>query len=542
MLDFTIHLEDGTSLGLYHLRGMQRVQQVRAKINRDADLRAAFPFIEVVRNDPVTDMRRFEGISLAQFIDDRRPWDPAGVDALMRALGPHQRDLRIVVRQLAGQSTDGTLIQWPRPPFISSLACEIARHGPSQARAGHWQAFVSGLATAGVRADEIRWSGLSDRLDVLSADAVLPRERIMDLLDLTHVTPRVVNQAVVGFCSTAGWRSCHEPLTPREIRRAGLSDVPPAPLHTTWFRHRALGWRAVHVEHRDLFVDSHAPWIVLDHRGRRALGLNVAFESSADACAWAERMMAQEFASWPIRRQVHRWARYAVSGGGAYEESLFQLDDFVDDFWTDHFFPVRNVLLHVRWSLHVSVEGRRLLFLDEVQSDWHKCLAMRRTDSPNGTIPMAPFHKEWPLLALKMMLWRAQELGCEGIALSTGEMQLKRWAEYGPPTSLYDQTLVHEARNLARVLGTEVGRTSIAIALADTSESTDPDAAAATGSPPTRTYTVPVIWLGAVPQVRAIPLFGLGRRDDWFQPPAAASIGRPLPIPSHSPIARIRAA
>lgn len=250
--------------------------------------------------------------------------------------------------------------------------------------------------------------------------------------------------------------------------------------------------------------------------------------------------MAREFASWPIRKQVHQWTKHAVSGGGAYEESLFQLDDFVNDFWSHHFIPVRNVLLHVRWSLQTSHDGRRLLFLDEVQSDWHRLRGTLSIGLFGREIPDAPFRKEWPLLALKVMLWRAQELGCDGLAISTGELQLRRWAEYGPPTSLYDRTLVHEARSLARLLGMGCGNTTITAGSVNGPESTESGADTAQGSASTQDCNVPVFWLEGVPQLRAIPLFGLGRREDWFDPPAAASIRAPLPMQSRSRIARIR--
>lgn len=541
MLDLTIELEDGTTLGLYHLRAMQRVQSGHAKISRDAALHAAYPYIDLVRTDAITGMRRFTGMTLAQFIHDHQTRDPSGVDELMRALELCATDLRIIVRGLADPSTSRALIQWPRVPFVSSLAREIARRGPSRASTQHWRAFISGLGGTGIRGDEVKWSGLAKRLDGVSADSVITRDSILDLVDLACAAPRVVNEVRVGYFSSAGWRHCHEPLTPKEIRRARLSEMPPAPRYTTWFRHRALGWRAIHVEHHDLFANTEEPWIVLDHRGRRALGLNVAFASSARACEWAESSMAREFASWPTRKQRHRWAEVAASGGDAYEEALFQLDDYVEDFWSHHFIPVRNVLLHVRSSLQTSCDGKRLLFLDEVQSDWHRTLSTYRVVTFGGEIPDAPFHKEWPLLALKVMVWRAQALDCDGIAISTGELQLRRWEGYRPPTGLYDQTLVHEARKLSRLLGAEVGRTTIEFANSNPPESAEAGAATVPETPAPQACTVPVVWIGAVPQVRAIPLFGLGRRDDWFGAPAEASIRTSSPMQIRSRIARIRA-
>ena len=65
-------------------------------------------------------------------------------------------------------------------------------------------------------------------------------------------------------------------------------------------------------------------------------------------------------------------------------------------------FATRNVLAHVRASVRQSLSGERLLYLDEIQSDWH-AHNVRTSRDPSGTRPVvsAPFAKEWSLVALK---------------------------------------------------------------------------------------------------------------------------------------------
>jgi len=141
-----------------------------------------------------------------------------------------------------------------------------------------------------------------------------------------------------------------------------------------------------------------------------------------------------------------------------------------------------NVLLHVRMNDRVDADGKRVLFLEEVQSDWHqegrqkgykrgegekpKAAVLERNDGkgfiaydphmqtprtfatreeahqaaealgwepvdgvvrPNGSVPQAPFSKTWHELGMKRMLRYAAENGYDRIAWTTGEQQAERY-------------------------------------------------------------------------------------------------------------------
>jgi proteasome lid subunit RPN8/RPN11 len=137
-----------------------------------------------------------------------------------------------------------------------------------------------------------------------------------------------------------------------------------------------------------------------------------------------------------------------------------------------------NVLASVRFNDRVDKDGKKVLFLEEIQSDWHqegrrKGYAGRgseaakeiealdakldalhetgdisRSDSPEraeydrlmdqrmrfqevrdqpGTVPPAPFAKTWHELAFKRMLRWAAEHGYDRVAWTTGEQQAERY-------------------------------------------------------------------------------------------------------------------
>lgn len=135
-----------------------------------------------------------------------------------------------------------------------------------------------------------------------------------------------------------------------------------------------------------------------------------------------------------------------------------------------------NILAHVRFNERTDADGKRVLFIEEIQSDWHQegrekgygdktpeeaGLTWRESteqpgffawfDSNGGQrsgafpnteankeaarnsltvtkgVPDAPFKKTWPMLAMKRMVRYAAENGFDRIAWTTGEQQAERY-------------------------------------------------------------------------------------------------------------------
>jgi len=145
------------------------------------------------------------------------------------------------------------------------------------------------------------------------------------------------------------------------------------------------------------------------------------------------------------------------------------LKDDSANFYSSHF-DEPNILAHVRMNDRTTADGKRVLFLEEVQSDWMqkgrtegfrgepkyyvaksnetsgrwsenfdtrqeaenyaKTLTgqfeVRTTKNENG-VPNAPFKKTWHELAIKRILRYAVDNGYDGIAWTTGEQQVERY-------------------------------------------------------------------------------------------------------------------
>ncbi len=136
-----------------------------------------------------------------------------------------------------------------------------------------------------------------------------------------------------------------------------------------------------------------------------------------------------------------------------------------------------NVLAHIRFNERAGPNGEKILFIEEIQSDWHqkgrekgyntpeKKYRLRNTKEGStggrwtsnreeveqwfrkaqnhpqaayidiqeetvsrSNIPNAPFKKTWPMLAMKRMIRYAAENGFDSVAWTTGEQQAERYS------------------------------------------------------------------------------------------------------------------
>jgi GGDEF domain-containing protein len=67
-----------------------------------------------------------------------------------------------------------------------------------------------------------------------------------------------------------------------------------------------------------------------------------------------------------------KWQRYVVPGGENYREVLLTLPKSKEQFTYRTHFDEPNVLAHVRLTDRIDGKGRKTLFIEELQSDWHQ--------------------------------------------------------------------------------------------------------------------------------------------------------------------------
>jgi hypothetical protein len=134
-----------------------------------------------------------------------------------------------------------------------------------------------------------------------------------------------------------------------------------------------------------------------------------------------------------------QWQAYKAEGGA--QEWL--KGNFRSGHWSEP-----NVVVHARVDDRV-IGGKSTLFVDELQSDWHQqgrtkgYLGKDGKAIAAGVGPVAdgPFSKSWAELGFKNVLRHAAEEGYDQVAISGGEMQAARWAGQEGLKTFYDQTL-----------------------------------------------------------------------------------------------------
>lgn len=161
-----------------------------------------------------------------------------------------------------------------------------------------------------------------------------------------------------------------------------------------------------------------------------------------------------------------RYSQYQIPGGDNYREFLFTLPQRGGVEYRSPHWGERNVLAHVRFNDRTTPDGEKVLFIEEVQSDWHQegrkkgykgegkytkdAVAQdlygqnyadldeaeqnsvdieleARAEGNTEGVPDAPFKKTWHEFVLKRMIRYAAENGYDRIAWTTGEQQAERY-------------------------------------------------------------------------------------------------------------------
>lgn len=137
--------------------------------------------------------------------------------------------------------------------------------------------------------------------------------------------------------------------------------------------------------------------------------------------------------------------------------------------FTSSHFDEPNVVAHARMNDRTDVNGKKTLFLEELQSDWHqqgrekgylepdkKYLPGEIERGNSNGVPDAPFKKDWPLLLIKHALREAVEKGQDQVAWTPGSVQAERY-----DLSRYvDSIEAHRVGNTFELIGKKEGNTT----------------------------------------------------------------------------------
>ncbi len=362
-------------------------------------------------------------------VGDQFEGDRPGIDESVVLDTPHRRPLEIY------NQTD------VQPPFFSTVERVIENDQTARASGEQWLATIS--KAPGVKREELDWIGLPDflkaqdgpvaREDVLAfvrANGVQVEETVLG--EASALTPEEQQQnlaATEEFDRLSAARNANDPAAIAAASQdAGIQEAYQAfAAAQRRYNNALVGNLDGTASEGELHEASGA-----EHGARQDLVKAVAArrealsnemqsfkrKSSATQTRWSQYVLpggenyrelllrlpesAREPAQWQVRQEGNYWlASLTFDDGGQNRtfDTREEAEAFVAktepltrrnpaDFRTNHWGETPNILAHVRFNERVDSEGRRTLFMEEVQSDWHQGGRERGYQVP-GEIPPA---------------------------------------------------------------------------------------------------------------------------------------------------------
>ncbi|MGB3450514.1 MAG: hypothetical protein WBA58_08480 [Giesbergeria sp.] len=337
------------------------------------------------------------------------------------------------------------------PLLHSSMQRLLRSLGKSKAGAAQWRKTIENFHKKGLRVEEFDRSNLTHELAALGDDGgQISAWELASLCDFS-----ALRLSVIPVISNAQRQLRFSTAPERVLKRT--NKVPKAQTgqtRTVTGFDPVLGYRIEQVEHQTLWgPESH--WQAVTHDGQvirngMEQSLFPARETAAELAASHARL------NFPKRVALGHFGSYAWTGGEAYREWLITLPYYPASFLSGHF-EIRNVLVHVRCDVRDGAAGERVLLLHEVQSDWaqsaRRAIACGEMDPDDDGCP--PFLKEWPALAMKLVLLHAAHQGLDAVAWTRGAHQVFRYKGLGARGlhELYDRTLPREVNRILKPFG-----------------------------------------------------------------------------------------
>lgn len=330
------------------------------------------------------------------------------------------------------------------PTFYSALQKSITDLPQGKGSPAQWEGIIKNLTQKGIKSEEIQWSGVQDWLKEQKGNVT--KDQLLDYLKANELK---VEEVVKGG-KTFKFGSVKEYLTEiqklekqkkwdeaeklnEEMEAFDLGDNQDT--GTKFQKYTVPGGK----KYRELLIKLPSEAGVKPKEG---------FSSSVEARAWEDKARK--------------------------------------DYKSSHF-DEPNILSHIRFNERVATDGKKIMFIEEVQSDWHQegrnkgykskdaddivkklreersvladerdALAkqrdpvtnqikeekkwhdlsrqmesladtIRQYDNERSGVPDAPFKTSWPELAFKRALRWAVENDFDRVAWTTGEMQADRY-------------------------------------------------------------------------------------------------------------------
>ncbi|MES9935763.1 MAG: hypothetical protein ABW153_04930 [Sedimenticola sp.] len=467
-------LPSGHVVGITSERARYHATRLNMRVTRDTPIQELYRLVDIVYADAKRgDNDLSQGFSFTGYTVSDYQW-----------INKWKAEDRICFLEWLQQSTQLQVIEGARRKVIydtlpheverynypnrlySVLRRRIAAMEMTSARPAQWRSTILNMKHCGVREDELKWSGVIDFLDNAETEREgnITREELLSRIDFTDIRIELTTELMRDECCRIPFQETAALMPFSRFEYTGIdlagNDIAVMRYIDPLFNYRIGYIRARGTSGQD------ARWFVLDPFGKALRDLDnehiITFEQSRCAMLIANRHAATQYG---LRSPLHPSDKYeymSLHGGEDYREWIVTLPDYHHSHFTPHF-TERNVLLHFRTKTRHDNAGNRLLFIEEIQSDWHQQAARKSGSSRwQGKVPQAPFTREWSLLAIKLLLIHAVKNGYDRIAWAPGPMQQMRYqCDMQALHRLYDREIAQHLEQVSKDWNGQVERAVI---------------------------------------------------------------------------------
>ncbi|MCW8932666.1 MAG: hypothetical protein OQL19_20825, partial [Gammaproteobacteria bacterium] len=279
-------------------------------------------------------------------------------------------------RRLVDNQTQLSVKSHPAPrSLFSSLYERIKQISQTQASVTHWQTTIKNMQRSGIRQEETIWSGLKQFLSQKSDKEILRKEQLLKAIDFTNIRIELSNEQILNSHGSLNFRELAQQMPHQVVYRAALKLDENCLCILRYIddssNYRIGVIKTLTLDH-DLALNK--CWFAFDPYGRAIINKKantLFFENSSDAMMAAEDYARDEFGIHNGTKCHTRFDHLTLYGGDNYQEWLISLPDFQRSFFGKHHID-HNVLMHIRTTTRYDHMGHKLLFIEEVQSDWHQ--------------------------------------------------------------------------------------------------------------------------------------------------------------------------
>ncbi len=334
-------------------------------------------------------------------------------------------------RRLADNQQQLSAKIYSSPRFLYSLLYKrIADSDLNCASAKQWLATILNMKQKGLRDEEISWSSLYHYLTRQPAKKLIHKTQILENINFSKINSELSIEQLWGENGGLSFNEVAQRMPHQAVYRAALK-LDENCLCILRYVDSCCNYRVgvIKTLNKNHPMRLKQRWFALDPYGRAIKNVNkFFFDNSVDAKLAADRHAHNELGIRSGAKIHTHFDHLTLYGGKDYREWKLSLPDYQRIYFGKHFYD-HNVLVHIRTTTREDTFGRKILFLEEVQSDWHQSAKYYGYNNNSwGRVANAPFKKEWPVLAIKIMLIHACQNGFSGIAWPDGAIQEIRYS------------------------------------------------------------------------------------------------------------------